>query len=160
MPGIEIRLAIASEAPEIASVLYESFIEYRPSYTVGAFDATAASAEEIQERMKQGPVWVAVHASAIVGTVAAVTKGDTLYIRGMAIRPSARGQAIGRLLLETIKKHALAQGYRRVTLSTTPFLDRAIRLYESFGFRRTGEGPHDLCGTPLFTMELNLRPEP
>jgi ribosomal protein S18 acetylase RimI-like enzyme len=38
-------------------------------------------------------------------------------------------------------------------LSTAPFLDRAIRLYERFGFRRTNEGPHDLFGTPLFSME-------
>ena len=159
MPGIEIRLAIASEAPEIASVLYESFVEYRPSYTPGAFDATAASIEEIQTRMQQGPVWVAVHQSKIVGTVAAVPIGDALYIRGMAILPSARGQAIGRLLLETIEKYARRQRYRRLTLSTTPFLDRAIRLYESFGFRRASDGPDDLYGTPLFTMELNLRPE-
>lgn len=28
--------------------------------------------------------------------------------------------------------------------------------YEHFGFRRTDEGPHDLHGTPLFTMEKRL----
>jgi hypothetical protein len=29
-------------------------------------------------------------------------------------------------------------------------------LYEKFGFQRTGEGPHELAGTPLFTMEKKL----
>jgi ribosomal protein S18 acetylase RimI-like enzyme len=41
-------------------------------------------------------------------------------------------------------------------LSTTPFLIGAISLYERAGFRRTGEGPHDLFGTPLFSMEKVL----
>jgi len=35
-------------------------------------------------------------------------------------------------------------------------LSRAIRVYESFGFRRTEDGPQDLFGTPLFTMEKAL----
>jgi hypothetical protein len=41
-------------------------------------------------------------------------------------------------------------------VSTTPFLLRAITLYERCGFRRTGDGPEDLSGTPLFTMEKTL----
>jgi hypothetical protein len=41
-------------------------------------------------------------------------------------------------------------------LSTTPFLNSAIRLYENFGFRRNEAEPHDLFGTPMFTMEKIL----
>jgi hypothetical protein len=48
-------------------------------------------------------------------------------------------------------------GYERLLLSTTPFLDRAIRLYEKFGFRRNGEPPHDLFGTPLITMDKIIK---
>jgi len=43
-----------------------------------------------------------------------------------------------------------------VVLSTTPFLHPAIALYERCGFARTGEGPVDLAGTPLFTMTKAL----
>jgi hypothetical protein len=39
-----------------------------------------------------------------------------------------------------------------MVLSTTPFLTAAISLYERFGFSRSIDGPHDLYGTPLFTM--------
>ena len=46
----------------------------------------------------------------------------------------------------------------RLYLSTTPFLFDAIRLYEALGFRRTGEPPHDLAGTPLVTMAKPLTP--
>jgi len=48
------------------------------------------------------------------------------------------------------------RGCKRLYLSTTPFLHSAIRLYERCGFRRTDEGPHDLFGTPLFTMEKGV----
>jgi hypothetical protein len=41
-------------------------------------------------------------------------------------------------------------------LSHSSIFARAIRLYEKFGFRRNGEGPHDLFGTPLVTMEKTV----
>ena len=89
----------------------------------------------------------------MVGTASAVLKGDSLYIRGMAVLPLARGRRVGELLLDRIESYGIENNCRRLFLSTTPFLDRAIRLYELFGFVRTNEGPHSLFGTPLFTME-------
>ena len=71
----------------------------------------------------------------------------------MAVLPAARGQRTGELLLTDVEQFAATQNFQRLLLSTTPFLDRAIRLYERFGFRRTDEEPHELFGTPLFTME-------
>jgi GNAT superfamily N-acetyltransferase len=103
--------------------------------------------------MKEGPVWVAVAEGEITGTASAVLKAESLYLRGMAVLPAARGRRVGELLLEQIEFYATAHNCSRLFLSTTPFLDRAIRVYERFGFRRTDEGPHDLFGTPLFTME-------
>ena len=103
-------------------------------------------------------MWVALQTDDIVGTVSAVSQGDDLYIRGMAVLPRARGQKIGELLLMQMEGFALAYGYRRLILSTTPFLTHAIRLYEHFGFRRSSEGPHDLSGTPLLTMTKRLEP--
>ena len=102
--------------------------------------------------MTEGPIWVALHREEIVGTVSVVPKGEELYIRGMAVLPAARGKRIGELLLLHIEKFANSNGHKRLFLSTTPFLARAIRLYERFGFRRCDEGSHDLFGTRLFTM--------
>ena len=150
--SIRIRIAAPADARTIASVLHESFIQYKGSYTPEAFVATAPPSDQIQNRMKEGPVWVATRDGLIVGTVSAVSKGDALYIRGMAVLPAARGRGVGELLLEHVERFASAQGYKRLLLSTTPFLARAIGLYEHFGFRRSGEGPHELFGTPLFTM--------
>jgi len=87
--------------------------------------------------MNEGPVWVAVEERAIIGTASAVGKAESLYIRGMAVLPSARGQKVGELLLLQIESFASAEGYKSLVLSTTPFLTRAIRLYERAGFRRS-----------------------
>jgi N-acetylglutamate synthase-like GNAT family acetyltransferase len=106
--------------------------------------------------MQEGPVWVALLDDSIVGTASAVGRGEDLYVRGMAVLPAGRGLGIGLALLKQIEDYASAQGYRRLILSTTPFLERAIRLYENFGFSRSEEGPEHLSGTPLFTMVKNL----
>ncbi len=153
IPNITIRYATPSDAKAIASLLFESFVEYESLYTPEGFSATAITCEQIVARMSEGPVWVAIHEEEIVGTVSVVAKAESLYIRGMAVLPSARGARIGALLLTHIEEFVRREGFSRLFLSTTPFLDRAFRLYQRFCFRRTSEGPHELFGTPLFTME-------
>jgi ribosomal protein S18 acetylase RimI-like enzyme len=69
----------------------------------------------------------------------------------MAVDPIARGQNIGRALLCTAEEFARKQGIGQMSLFTTAFLLRAIRLYQSAGFEFTGEkvSPH---GTELLRM--------
>jgi ribosomal protein S18 acetylase RimI-like enzyme len=155
-PNIQIREAVPDDAPSIASVLYQSFVEYKSSYTSGGFAATTPRADEVESRIVEGPVWVVLIDQIIIGTVSVVPKGESLYIRGMAVLPKARGQKIGELLLAHIESFASARGFKRLFLSTTPFLTGAIRLYGRFGFQRIDDGRHDLFGTPLFTMEKLL----
>src|SRR4051794_23256278 len=99
-------MAVPADAPSIASVLHESFIEYRLSYTEEGFAATTPTSEQILNRMQEGPLWVALKDKAIVGTVSAVQQGAALYVRGMGILPAARGQRIGELLLRQIESFA------------------------------------------------------
>lgn len=148
-----IRFAEPRESPAIATLLADAFSEYRPLYTLEGYAATVITSEQVADRIREGPVWVALSDEVIVGTVSVVARSGSLYLRGMAVPPTARGQHIGELLLAEVEKFAVTEGFRRLFLSTTPFLDRAIRLYERLGFRRTDEAPYDLYGTPLFTME-------
>jgi putative acetyltransferase len=149
-------LANIDEAATIASVLREAFAEYKPLYTAEAFATTTPAAEQIRERWNEGPVWIARLGDRALGTVAAVPKSGAVYVRSMGVRPGARGLGVGCLLLAQVEGFAKEQGCLRMFLSTTPFLHRAIRLYERFGFVRTDDGPHALLGTPLFTMEKAL----
>ena len=155
---IIIREAGEDDAQDIVSLLYEAFVEYRSLYTVGGFAATAISQSEVVDRMREGPMFVATRNGSVVGSVAILLKDESLYISGMAVHPTLRGQRIGDQLLCYVEELAISLGVRRLILSTTPFLGRAIRLYQSFGFHRIDDGPHDLYGTPLFTMEKLLPP--
>lgn len=152
VPGFVIRQATIDESPAIASILQQAFVEYEPLYTPAAFAATTPTFDQIQKRWNEGPVWVAVQTAHLVGTVAAVPKREVLYIRSMAVLPHIRGQGIAEQLLRVIESYAAAEQYRRLCLSTTPFLASAIRLYERYGFRQGNEGRRDLFGTSLFTM--------
>jgi putative acetyltransferase len=152
----EIRHATPADASEIAKVLYEAFVEFKALYTEGGFLATTPSAEQILLRMEEGPVWIAVRDGSVVGTVAACIRDESVYVRGMAVLPATRGSGVGVSLLRAVERWAASLNRHRLFLSTTPFLHSAICLYEANGFRRTDEGPHELAGTPLFTMEKKI----
>jgi GNAT superfamily N-acetyltransferase len=154
---VQVRRATVEDCAAIADVLYQSFVEFKPLYTDGGFAATTPGTVQIQARMREGPVWVSLSEGVIVGTVAAVREGASAYIRSMAVLPATRGSGVGSRLLEQVEHWAADEGLARLFLSTTPFLDSAIRLYERSGFRQTEDGPHDLLGTPLFTMEKLIR---
>src|SRR5262245_52913346 len=154
--GLQIRLATPADVEEIASVLLKSFVEFQSLYTADAFAATVLTPEQIQGRMNEGPVWVAIDSGELVGAVSAIVTEDGLYVRGMAVNPAARGKRIGHELLNCIERFAVDNKCNRIFLSTTPFLSRAIKLYERFGFRKNAEGPDNLFGTPLFTMVKSL----
>jgi GNAT superfamily N-acetyltransferase len=152
-----VRGAVPEDAAAIASVLYQSFAEFRPHYTSRGFAATAIGTEEVINRLTEGPVWVALWEDSICGTVAALARDEALYLRGMAVVPGTRGKGAGEALLKQVEAFATQHGHQRLLLTTTPFLVSAIRLYEKFGFYRISGSSADLFGTPLFTMEKKLQ---
>jgi putative acetyltransferase len=152
---VQIRRATERDADEVARVLRESFAEFERLYTREGFLATTPDAAALRERFKDGPTWVAEERG-VLGTVSAVAGDGGLYVRSMAGVPEARGRRIAVHLMRQLTLFALAKHASRMYLSTTPFLFSAIRLYESLGFARTGEPPHDLHGTPLVTMAKDL----
>jgi ribosomal protein S18 acetylase RimI-like enzyme len=151
---VRLRLAQPSDAGAIAATLHAAFAPFEPQYTPAAFAATTPTAEQVRDRFQEGPVWIAEQHGHVVGTVSVVSRSGDLYIRSMAVHPAARGQGIGAQLLAAVEAFAVP-GYRRLVLTTTPFLEAAIRLYQQAGFRSTGEQA-DLFGTPLVWMAKEL----
>ena len=152
---MHVRLASPDDAGPIAAVLLAAFRGFEPLYTPQGFRATTPTADEITRRFAEGPSWIAVDGPEAVGTVSAVERAGEIYLRSMAVLPSARGRGIATQLLQTVEAFAVSRRARRLTLSTTPFLTDAIRLYAQAGFRRTSS-PLDLYGTPLFGMVKEL----
>ena len=155
--NIQIRTAKPDDAPSIAKMMHQCFVEFESSYSADAFSATVPNPEQILNRMDEGPIWIAIRDASVVATISVVPHGERLYIRGMAALPSVRGARIGESLLKHVEAFGFKHKYRLLTLSTTPFLTSAIRLYERMGFRRTNDGPFDLHGTPLFTMVKEIQ---
>lgn len=154
---MRIRRAVAVDAPEIAEVLRQSFREFEALYTPKGFAATTPDPAQVQQRMQEGPAWIALCEDRVVGTASAVLKGGKgLYVRGVAVVPLVRGQGIAESLMNEVESFARQNGCGRMFLTTTPFLTAAIRLYERLGFMRVPNGIADLFGTPLIKMQKDL----
>lgn len=151
----QLRRAIADDAPALAQLLAVAFAPHRASYTPAAYAATTPDAAALRTRLAEGPAWLVEEEGRAVGTVSAVARGDDLHVRSMAVLPEAAGQGLGARLLAEAESFARAAGHARLTLSSTPFLVAALRLYARAGFVATGEG--ELHGTPLVHMAKPLR---
>jgi putative acetyltransferase len=73
----------------------------------------------------------------LVGTVGLFPVSPSICeLRKMYLSRSARGQGLGRQLLEHALARATALGFTRMELETASVLREAIMLYERYGFRR------------------------
>jgi ribosomal protein S18 acetylase RimI-like enzyme len=153
---VQIRRATGSDMEAVAAVLRDAFLEFKSLYTEAAYSETTPDPVTLVRRLNEGPVWIARLRGKIVGAISAVEKPNGIYVRSTAVLPFARGNRIARMLLEEVESFAVSCRAERLFLSTTPFLQAAIHLYEDFGFCPTSEPPHDLFNTPLFTMEKRL----
>lgn len=130
-----IKLATSDDAAAIAEVLVSAFSPNREHYTTEAFAAVTPTPEAIIYRLTEGPIWVAELDNEVVGTVSLTTEPEGLYVRSMAIKPSAQRLGIGKRLLDVIDDHWAASGHERIFLYTSYFIPGAKELYEKQGFK-------------------------
>jgi GNAT superfamily N-acetyltransferase len=146
-----VRGAFQADIMAISELLGHAFVEFEALYTPEAYVATVLPAEGVRNRLNEGPVWVAERESAVIGTVGAISVSNALMVRGMAVHPEARGFGVAKRLLRVVEDFARRNGYKQLSLFTTPFLSQAIPMYQAAGFCFTGEtaNPH---GTKLLHM--------
>ncbi len=135
----ELRLAALQDAPDAFWTRYD--------------EALARSDDEWREWTSL-PCHVAVEDGRLVGMVAGFADREDerrADVIAMFVAPEARRRGVGRALVEAQVRWAEAEGYRRVGLMVNVENAGAIGLYESLGFRDTGErsplrdGPHVLA---------------
>jgi ribosomal protein S18 acetylase RimI-like enzyme len=154
----DVRICVANigDAPQIAACLEEAFAPFRALYAPEAYADTVPSIDGLSLRIASMRVLVAVADDQVVGTIAgAVNERGEGHLRGMAVLPQWQGSGIATQLLTAIENDLRAQRCLRVTLDTTSPLERAIRFYQSHGYRRTGV-IGDFYGMPLYEFAKDL----
>ena len=71
-----------------------------------------------------------------VGCAMIARRGWTSRLAGMAIVPEARGQGVGRSVMDDLIEQARERGDRRIVLEVIEQNEPAVRLYEACGFTR------------------------
>jgi DNA-binding MarR family transcriptional regulator/GNAT superfamily N-acetyltransferase len=104
--------------------------------------------------------WVAECGGQIIGSIFLMKANapDTAKLRLLYVEPAARGQGVGRRLVDTCIVRARQLGYGKLTLWTNDVLASARRIYQACGFRLIEENHHHSFGKDLTgqTWELEL----
>jgi ribosomal-protein-alanine N-acetyltransferase len=78
------------------------------------------------------------HADRLLGYVCRWLVLDEIQILNLAVHPNHRRCGVGRALVQGVIDEAYEQRVRTVSLEVRDGNESALRLYESFGFERTG----------------------
>ena len=86
----------------------------------------------------RGGLFLAWQADAVVGCAGFREVNDAICeMKRVYVRPVARGQNLGRRLVERILAEGRAAGYHRICLDVLPEFKAAQQLYASLGFAPT-----------------------
>ena len=77
-------------------------------------------------------------------------------LRWFLVRPEARGQGLGRVLLERALTFSRVAGYDRVVLWTVSELEAAAQLYKAAGFEKVTEVPGTHWGADVVEEQYAL----
>jgi DNA-binding MarR family transcriptional regulator/GNAT superfamily N-acetyltransferase len=113
-------------------------------------------AAEIAGRFAQGydatreACWIAEWRGELAGSIFVADAGKGIaQLRLLYVEPKARGQGIGKLLVDQVIHFARDKRYRRVRLWTQESLVSARRLYAAAGFNLVESAPHRSFGKDL-----------
>jgi len=133
-----IRAILPADDAAIAKIIRDVLSEFGANKPGTAYyDSTTDSLSELFTRT--GSIYyVAIHNNQLIGGAGIFPSDglapDTCELVKMYLSPQARGRGLGRLLIEKALSFATQYGYRYVYLETMPELNRAMKIYEKFGF--------------------------
>jgi len=104
----------------------------------------------------RGCILFALVESKLAGCVALrPLSSDICEMKRMYVRPSFRGQGLGRILAQDIIAEARKRGYRKMRLDSLPSMKEALTLYKSLGFVHVDAYRSNPVEGAVF-LELNL----
>jgi ribosomal protein S18 acetylase RimI-like enzyme len=162
--GLHIRRLAPADAEALVKVRREALLTEPLAF--GAADteelALLTFARRALGEREQQAVFGQVDGGELAGMVgvirvAGLKEQHKSYVWGMYVAPRARGQGVGRALMQAAIGHARGwPGVEQVQLSVTEASASARRLYVALGFRRWGTEPRALCWEGRYLDEEHL----
>lgn len=134
-PGIEIRLAAAGDIPAFARLHASSFDEPWDEKALAELLAMPGAFALAVSRRRLGPPLQTL------GFLLCREAAGEAEILTVAVAPEARGQGLGRLLIEAAAARFLAAGTGAIFLEVAADNAAALALYGKLGFRTVGLRP-------------------
>lgn len=141
-------------------VLYEREYGWGALFEALVADIVAKFLRDFDARREH--CWIAERDGERVGSVF-IVKDDrnTAKLRLLLIEPEARGEGLGRRLVEECIDFSRRAGYRKLVLWTHDNLAAARAIYQKHGFRLVKSEPHRQFGVPVvgeyWELELKRR---
>lgn len=135
--ALEIRPVRTEDVAYVVALITEVLAEFGLEFDKGSHTDRAVRELPDSYASHGGAFWVAHHGGVLVGTCGVFPlDAETLELRKMYLRPTARGLGLGTALLDTAVAWAREHHFRRIVLDTTEQMTRAIAFYEANGFVR------------------------
>ncbi|MGE3286255.1 MAG: GNAT family N-acetyltransferase [Pseudonocardia sp.] len=152
-----VQVAARGQYAEIRRLLRAAYGPYRAIVDAEVFAVYLADVLDIGE--DGGTVLVARDAATVLGSarVFPLRPDGTAYVRGVAVRPDREGEGIAAALMTACAERARAAGASSIHLHTTPFMSRAVSLYERLGYQRDPQRDTDSRAHYGLTVEPRLR---
>ncbi|WP_160719317.1 GNAT family N-acetyltransferase [Bacillus sp. USDA818B3_A] len=140
---------LAEEEKEtVRKLLVESYQQYEHEYNnAQVWEEYLTNIKASVDNPDVEKILIAKSEDKILGTLQLFSSSDKAYqrpelqisspiIRLLAVHPDARGRGIAQELLKAGLQYARSQGVKQLYLHSGDKMQRAIRLYEWFGFKR------------------------
>jgi GNAT superfamily N-acetyltransferase len=150
--AIVIEPARAADAPAVIALIGRVFAEYGFSWDPST---EVPDLFDLERRYggDAGAFWIARLHGEVVGSVGVERLPDGhAELHRLYLDATLRGRGVGRALVEAVLGWCRAAGIGRLTLWSDTRFDRAHRLYEGMGFKKTGE--RELPDDPNDTREF------
>lgn len=138
MNPITIRTIQPSDNPFIAKVIRDTLAEFGANHPGTVYYDESTDHLSDLFSVKGSTYFIAEEDGVILGGVGIYpTEGlpeDTCELVKMYLVPSARNKGLGGLLINKSLEYAKEAGYKQVYLESMPELQKALSVYEKFGF--------------------------
>ncbi len=141
-----VRMLGPADATLYRSLRLRALREHPDAFTSSYAEERERPVEAAAQRLANHAFWGAYRHAELWGMVGLereprARNRHKASVMGMYVAPEARGQGVGRALLDALLRHARVNGVESLVLTVTEGNTAAQRLYEALGFRSFGVEP-------------------